>query len=121
MKQVLTSEDINFLEEKLRGSSADPWNVQESSEVSTVWIVPSLEGNPIALLDYQNQEKNSADAHFMVAARNYMRVLLDEVKNLRRRILELIQSNNQELQKRMDLQMELQELKKILRTQNESN
>jgi hypothetical protein len=119
MKQILTSEDINFLEEKFRAASPGPWGVLENEAVDTVWITPSIEGNPIALLDYRSREQNSADAHFMVSAKNYMDVMLEEVKNLRKRILELIQSNNMEVQKRLDLQTELQELKKILRSANE--
>jgi hypothetical protein len=43
-----------------------------------------------------------------------MDVLLREVKHLRKRILELIQSNNQEVQKRLDLQIEVDELRKAL-------
>ncbi|MDR0631776.1 MAG: hypothetical protein LBF54_00820 [Holosporaceae bacterium] len=120
MKQILTSEDINFLEEKFRAASPGPWSVLENEAVDTVWITPSIGGNPIALLDYRSREQNSADAHFMVSAKNYMDVMLGEIKILRKRILELIQSNNMEVQKRLDLQTELQELKKILRSENES-
>ena len=43
-----------------------------------------------------------------------MGVMLAEIKELRSRVLELIQSNNLEFQKRMDLQTELNELKKVL-------
>jgi hypothetical protein len=121
MKQFLTPEDINLLEEKLNASSPAPWNTIDDSSVNTVWVVPSIEGNPIALFDYGNREQNSADASFVMFARNYMSIMIEEIKNLRRRILELIQSNNIEVQKRMDLQTELTELKKILRSENESN
>ncbi|MDR1551378.1 MAG: hypothetical protein LBS14_01725 [Holosporaceae bacterium] len=119
MKQVLTSEDINFLEEKLGAASEEPWSLLENDAVDTVWVIPGRDGKPLALLDYQSKEMNSANAGFIVASRNYMRILLDEIKNLRRRILELIQSNNIEVQRREDLQSELQELKKMLRTQDE--
>ncbi|MDR1983106.1 MAG: hypothetical protein LBQ08_04930 [Holosporaceae bacterium] len=121
MKQFLTPEDINFLEEKLNASSPAPWNAIDDNSVDTVWVVPSVDGNPIALFDYRNREQNSADARFVVSARNYMSIMIEEIKNLRKRILELIQSNNIEVQKRMDLQTELTELKKILSNENESN
>jgi len=79
-----------------------------------------MEGSPIALFDYKNGEQNRADAHFVVSSRNYMGVMLEEIRGLRKRVLELIQLNNLEVQKRTDLQTELLELKKILRNENES-
>lgn len=114
MKLVLTPEDINGLTEKLDRASPAPWRVIEDESVDTVWVSPDIEGNPIALIDYNSAEQNRADAHFIATARNYMGVLISEVKTLRKRILDLIQSNNTELQKRLDLQEELNELKKML-------
>lgn len=114
MKIVLTPEDINFLEEKLSHATSGPWRVIEDQAVDTAWVSPDIEGNPIALIDYNSAFQNKADAHFIAASRNYMDVLLNEVKSLRKRILELIQSNNVELQKRLDLQEELNELKKAI-------
>lgn len=121
MKQVLTSEDLNFLEEKLRESSPAPWSIREDESADTAWVVPSTDGNPIALFDYGSREQNRADACFFVSARNYMDVMIEEIKSLRKRVLELIQSNNVEVQKRMDVQTELAELKKVLRKENESD
>lgn len=114
MKLILTPEDINFLEDRLKAATKAPWNVIEEDGVDTVWVSPNLDGNPIALFDYQSGEKNRADAHFVVAAREYMGIMLKEIRELRARVLELIQSNNLEFQKRMDLQTELNELKKVL-------
>lgn len=114
MKIVLTPEDMNFLEKCLIASTKAPWNVIEKEGVDTVWVSPNLDGNPIALFDYRDGKQNRADAHFMVAAREYMGVMIKEIRELRGRVLELIQSNNQEFQKRMDLQTELNELKKVL-------
>lgn len=114
MKLVLTPEDINFLEEKLSHATSGPWRVIEDQAVDTAWVSPDIEGNPIALIDYNSAFQNKADAHFIAASRNYMDVLLSEVKSLRKRILELIQSNNVELQKRLDLQEELNELRKAI-------
>ncbi|MDR2681764.1 MAG: hypothetical protein LBB29_01810 [Holosporaceae bacterium] len=120
MKQVLTPEDLNYLEEKLEAASPAPWRVVDEENVDTVWVSPDLDGNPIALFDYRSGEQNKADAHFVVYSRNYMSVLIREIKILRKRVLELIQSNNSELQKRMDLQTELNELKKLMRDAHES-
>ncbi|MBR1734811.1 MAG: hypothetical protein IJ730_05120 [Alphaproteobacteria bacterium] len=114
MKQVLTPEDINNLEEILYKASPAPWRVIDEETVDTVWVSPDIEGNPIALIDYNSAAQNRADARFIASARNYMDVLINEVKTLRKRILDLIQSNNIELQKRLDLQEELNELKKVL-------
>ena len=114
MKQVLTPEDINLLEKRLEEATKAPWNVIEKEGVDTVWVSPNLDGNPIALFDYHSGEQNRNDAYFIVAAREYMGVMLREIKELRGRVLELIQSNNLEFQKRMDLQTELNELKKVL-------
>ena len=50
-----------------------------------------------------------------------MEVLISEIKTLRKRILDLIQSNNIELQKRLDLQEELNELKKVLQDSSDGN
>lgn len=119
MKQVLTPEDINFLEEKLEKASPLPWKVIEDDDVDTVWVSPDIEGNPIALFDYNSREQNKNDAHFVVSSRNYMKILLNEIKTLRKRILELIQSNNAELQKRLDLQEEINELKKLIQDSHE--
>ncbi len=113
MKQVLTPEDINFLEEQLQKISSGPWSVVEDENVDTAWVVPEVESNPIALFDYRGGVQNRADAHFVVSARNYMDMMLREIKILRRRVLELIQSNNIEVQKRMDLLTELHELKEL--------
>lgn len=121
MNEILTPEDINFLEEKLERASPAPWKVVENEDVDAVWITPELEGNPIALLDYKGSEQNKNDAHFIVSARNYTKILIHEIKNLRKRVLDLIQSNNLELQKRLDLQTELNELKKLMRESNELN
>ena len=52
MKQVLTPEDINSLEEKLKKASPAPWRVIDAETVDTVWVSPDIEGNPIALIDY---------------------------------------------------------------------
>ncbi len=118
MKEVLTPEDINFLEENLKKTSSSPWNVVEDAGVDTAWVVPGTGSNPIALFDYNSGEQNKADARFVASARNYMEVMLSEIKSLRKRVLELIQSNNTEVQKRMDVQAELNELKKL---QNENS
>lgn len=115
MKQVLTPEDINFLEDRLKGATPGPWSVMSKSDVDTVWVVPSVEGNPIALFDYRSGTENKANAEFVVSARNYVSVMLNEIKSLRKRVLDLIQSNNFEVQKRMDLQSEIDELKKMLK------
>jgi methionine synthase II (cobalamin-independent) len=69
---------------------------------------------PIALFDYHSREQNIADARFMICARDYMQVLIDEVKSLRKRVLELIQLNNVELQKRIDLQTNFDDLKQVM-------
>ena len=119
MKQVLTPEDMNLLRGYLSATTRGPWNVIEKEGVDTVWVSPNLDGSPIALFDYQSGEQNRNDAHFMVAAREYMDVMLREIQDLRNRVLELIQSNNLEFQKRMDLQTELNELKEVLRKTNE--
>ena len=119
MKQVLTPEDMNLLEQHLEDATRGPWNVIEKEGVDTVWVSPNLDGNPIALFDYQSGEQNRNDARFIVAAREYMDVMLKEIKELRARVLELIQSKNAEFQKRMDLQTELNELKKVLHQTNE--
>ena len=118
MKQVLTHEDINFLEELLNNSTHGPWSIVEDKFVDTAWVTPDLESNPVALFDYRTGKQNSADAQFVASARNYMGVMLEEIKTLRKRVLELIQSNNIEVQKRTDLQTELDELKKIIRDIN---
>lgn len=115
MKQVLTPEDLNFLEDRLKKATPGPWSVMSKSSVDAVWVVPSVEGNPIALFDYRIVDENAANAQFVVTARNYMKVMLEEIKSLRRRVLELIQSNNFEVQKRMDLQAEVEELKRMLK------
>lgn len=117
MKQILTPEDINFLEEKMASASSAPWSVVCQDDVDTAWVVPSVDGNPIALFDYHSKEQNRHDADFVVSARNYFQIMLSEIKSLRKRVLDLIQSNNIEVQKRMDLQTELNELKKILQNQ----
>jgi hypothetical protein len=114
IKQVLTPEDINCLEEKLRDSSPGPWKVIEDPDIDTAWVSPNTDGNPVALFDYRSGSQNKSDAHFVANARNYMDILLGEIKTLRKRILELIQSNNLEVQRRMDLQAEISELKKTM-------
>jgi hypothetical protein len=119
MKQVLTPEDVNFLEDKLKKASPAPWRVIASNDVEAAWVSPDIEGNPIALFDYHSAEQNKADASFVAYSRNYMEILITEVKRLRKRILELIQSNNSEFQKRMDLQTELNELKKVMQAADE--
>lgn len=119
MKETLTPEDINFLEEMLNGASQAPWKTIESEDVDTVWVAPEIEGNPIALFDYRGAEQNRNDAKFVVSARNYIGTLISEVKSLRKRVLDLIQSNNLELQKRLDAQAELNELKKLMQESNE--
>ncbi len=120
MKQVLTPEDIHILEKRLKEATPAPWSVIEKEGVDTVWVSPNLDGNPIALFDYRSGEENRADAYFMAASREYMDILIREIKDLRNRVLELIQSNNLEFQKRMDLQTELNELKKLLNKSNEN-
>lgn len=119
MKQVLTPEDMNLLEQRIRETTPAPWSVIEKDGVDTVWVSPNLDENPIALFDYRDGAQNRADAYFVVAAREYMEVMINEIRELRKRVLDLIQSNNIEFQKRIDLQTELSELKKILDKSNE--
>ncbi len=114
MKLLLTPEDLNLLEKRLENITPAPWSVIEKEGVDTVWVSPNLDGNPIALFDYRSGNENRANAYFVTASREYMAILIKEIKDLRNRVLELIQANNIELQKRMDLQTELKELKKLL-------
>ena len=120
MKQVLTPEDINFIEEKLQNATPGPWKVLEDESVDTAWVSPDAEGSPIALFDYRSGDDNRANAHFLVCSRNYTALLVKEVKTLRKRVLELIKSNNLEVQKRADLQAELNELKEIVHNSGEN-
>ncbi|MBE6447095.1 MAG: hypothetical protein E7015_01230 [Alphaproteobacteria bacterium] len=119
MKLVLTPEDMNLIEKRLSEATPAPWSVIEKEGVDTVWVSPNLDGNPIALFDYRNGIQNRADAYFVATAREYVGVMLKEIKDLRNRVLELVQSNNLEFQKRMDLQTELNELKKLLNKSDE--
>ncbi|MDR1335119.1 MAG: hypothetical protein LBJ19_02505 [Holosporaceae bacterium] len=114
MKQVLTPEDIGTIERTIAAASLPPWKVVELNDVDTVWVSPDIEGNPIALFDYRSGDQNRADARFVVCARDYMHLLVSEVKSLRKRTLELIQLNNLELQKRIDLQTDFNELKQTI-------
>lgn len=118
IKQVLTPEDMNFLEECLSKATPAPWGVVEDIEVDTAWVVPSVGSNPIALFDYKSGVQNKADAHFVASARNYAEIMINEIKALRNRVLELIQANNLEVQKRIAAQEELMRIKKF---QNEDS
>lgn len=122
MKQILSPEDINLIEQVMNKASPAPWNIIYDNEVDTAWVVPSNPNRPIALFDYNNGDQNKADAHFTSIARNYIEILVSEVKTLRKRTLELIQANNAEIRKRLDMQTELEELKKLLQSaQSASN
>lgn len=114
MKQVLTPEDLNILEQTLKDVSGETWVVLEKEGVDSVWV-SNLNGSAVALLDYSSCDQNKADALFIASSRNYASLLLTEIKTLRKRVLDLIASNNAEIQKRVDVQGELDEIKEILR------
>ena len=121
MKYILTPEDINFLEDVIVNATTAPWSVLEGDKVGTAWVVPELNGNPVALVDYRDASHNKSDAHFIACARNYMPILIAEIKRLRKRVTELIQANNIEARKSIELRYELDKIKKELSKANENN
>lgn len=121
MKQILSPEDINLLEHMLLQTTSAPWNVVEDDTCDTAWVVPANANNPIALFDYNEGKQNKADARFVAISRNYMDILISEIKTLRKRTLELIQANNTEVRKRLDMQTEIEELKKLLRSTSDES
>lgn len=96
----------------LKQTSDGNWYVVEDEDVDTVWISSDDESvDTIALLDYNGRNKNSADAHFIVNARNSAAKLLREVEILRQRVLDLLEENTKEVNLRVALQKQLNDLK----------
>lgn len=103
---------VKELSKLLRQTSAGNWYVVEDEDVDTVWISSDDESiDTIALLDYNGGVKNRADAHFIVNAKNSISKLLREVEILRQRVLDLLEENTKEVNSRVALQKQLNDLK----------
>ena len=102
------SDELNIIDDCLQRATKGKWYVIEDDCVDSVWIATDDEGNdPIALLDYNSREENSANAHLIVDMRNRMASLIAEVRSLRRRVVELLAENANEVNLRIKLQSEI--------------
>ena len=103
---------VKELSDLLKQTSAGNWYVVEDEDVDTVWISSDDESvDTIALLDYNGRAKNSADARFIVKAKNSASKLLREVEILRQRVIDLLEENTKEVDLRVALQKQLNDLK----------
>ena len=102
---------VEKLDLLLKNTTPDKWYLEEEDSVESVWITTDDENlHTIALLDYNEKARNHADALFIVAAKNHGLELLREIKFLRRRVVDLLDRNTQEVERRIELQKKLQEL-----------
>ena len=105
---VSNSDELNDIEDCLQRATKGKWYVIEDETVDSVWIATDEGGNdPIALLDYNSREENSANAHLIVDMKNRMSSLIIEVRSLRRRVVELLAENANEVNLRIKLQSEM--------------
>lgn len=107
MPTPLSNENVAELRRKCKKISGE-WSYLCDREVEAVWIVQN--GPPVALLDYMTKEQNVAIAEFIVAARESMLPLIEEVIHLRQHVTKLVEANNMELNARIELQKELEKI-----------
>lgn len=105
MPTPLSNEEVAELRRKCQKISGK-WSYLCDREVEAVWIVQN--GPPVALLDYMSKEQNIDIAEFIIAARESMLPLIEEVIHLRQHVTKLIEANNTELNARISLQKELE-------------
>ena len=105
---VGNSDEFNVIDDCLQRATKGKWYVIEDEAVDSVWIATDDECNdPIALLDYNSREENSANAHLIVDMRNRIASLIVEIRSLRRRVVELLAENANEVNLRIKLQSEM--------------
>ncbi len=105
---VVNSDELNAIDDCLQRATKGRWYVIEDEAVDGVWIATDEGGNdPIALLDYNSREENSANAHLIVDMKNCMSSLVVEVRSLRQRVVELLAENANEVNLRIKLQSEM--------------
>lgn len=103
---------VDLMEGVYKSTSNGNWYVIEDETVETVWISSDDDNiHTVALLDYNGKEQNNFDASFIVMAKNDMPKLLKEIKVLRQRVLDLLEENTKEVNMRISLQKELEQLK----------
>ena len=105
---------LKILIESYNSSTKGIWRVTEDPELDTAWITTDEEGaNPIALLDYNKGTQNKADARFIASLHNHAEELFLELQSLRSRVMDLLTENTKEVEKRIALQNELNNIKEL--------
>ena len=103
---------LDTLSRLYKSSTGGIWSVVEDSSIDTAWVATSLdESGPVALVDYNSGDQNRADAHFIASIHNHAEELFEELQSLRKRVQLLLDENTEEVEKRIALQNELNELK----------
>lgn len=109
----MTKDDyLKILIDSYNSSTKGIWSVTEDPEIDTAWITTDEEGSkPIALFDYNKGPQNKADARFIASMHNHAEELFIELQALRARVIDLLTENTREVEKRISLQNELNNIK----------
>ena len=112
MAENFKGDYLSVLVDAYKASTKGMWNVVADDDVDTAWISSDAEkANPIALLDYNSGQQNRADAHFITKVHNYAEEMFSELINLRARVVDLLNENTKEVNKRIEIQNELNKIK----------
>lgn len=103
---------LQVLIDAYRASTGGVWKVIKDDDIDTAWVSSDAENsNPIALVDYNSGEQNRADAYFISKMHNHAEEIFDEITNLRARVVDLLNENTNEVNKRIAIQNELNKIK----------
>lgn len=105
------ADDLAELDAALKRATPGPWRVLDDPAVDACWLNADgeVDKGAIALFDYRTLAENEGNAGFVVVARHHLPKLIDEMRQLRLRVRQLLEANGREVERRSQAQRERDE------------
>lgn len=103
--------DLDAIMARAKAATSGPWEVIQDEVVDSAWVnaAAGTDDKPIALFDYRPGNDNKANAAFVAHAREDVPALIEMVIGLRRRVADLLDANNREIECRVEANAKLQD------------
>ena len=100
-----------------------PWEVIADENIGAAWLNAQSDEDDkaIALFDYRDGAENINNARFAAYARAAIPTFIAEMKSLQTRVKDLLDANNREVERRLETQRELDDLKAQIARMQENN
>lgn len=108
--------ELDQIEGRAMAATSGPWQVLTEQGVDAAWVnaANSLDDLPIMLLDYRSENENRANAEFVAHARQDVPRLIAALRQTQERIHDLITANNREVEQRIEIKRQLEDLQERL-------